>query len=394
MILMGRYFKGVGGLLVAGLVASLAGCSGGDMFGSWFGGTDNAPKPAALTDIKSSISIKQLWQGSVGGSANYVFSPAVYQGSVYAAGRDGQLARYDGNSGRAAWRIDTGHKLSGGVGAGDNLVLVGTDQGDVLAYDLSGKALWQAKVSSEVLSAPQAADGVVVVRSSDGRIFGLDAADGKRKWFYQRATPALTVRSHVGVLVTRGAVFAGFAGGKLVALSLANGNVGWEATVALPRGATELERIADITSLPVADEDRVCAVAFQGRVACFDVRKGEQIWSREMSSTAGLAMDQHNIYVSDARGAVLALDKTNGSSVWKQDKLFMRRVTAPLVHGESVVVADYQGVIHLLSRDDGAFVGRTTTDGSAVSAQPVPIDDGFLVQTRNGGLFAFAVPRR
>jgi outer membrane protein assembly factor BamB len=393
MIAMGRYSKGIGSLLVTGLLVSLAGCSGGNMFEGWFGGTDNAPKPAALVEIKPSVTVRQLWQGNAGNSANFVFSPAVYEGSVYAAGRDGQLVRYDGNTGRAAWRVDTGHKLAGGVGAGDNLVLVGTDQGDVLAYDLSGKALWQAKVSSEVLSAPQVADGIVVVRSSDGRIFGLEATDGKRKWFYQRATPALTVRSHVGVLVTRGAVFAGFAGGKLVALSLANGNVGWEATVALPRGATELERIADITSLPVADEDRVCAVAFQGRVACFDLRKGEQLWAREMSSTAGLAMDQRYLYVSDARGAVVALDKTNGSSVWKQDKLFMRRVTAPLLLGNSVVVADYQGVVHLLSQDDGAFVGRTTTDGSAVSAQPVPVDHGFLVQTRNGGLFAFAVSR-
>lgn len=357
----------------------------------WFGSADEGVKPTALTEFKPSATPVVLWQAGVGSSGNYALQPAAEHGSIYAAGADGAIARFDADTGKQIWRTDTGKKISGGVGTGMGLVLAGTLKGEVLALDTNGNAKWQAEVSSEVLSAPQAADGVVVVRCADGRIFGLDAADGKRKWVYQRALPALALRSFAGTVVTRGAVFAGFAGGKLVALNLANGNVGWEATVALPRGTNELERIADITSQPVVDARQVCAVAYQGRVACFDIRNGNPIWARDVSSSAGLAIDQRNVYVSDEKGSVVALDKTTGASVWKQDKLTARHLTAPLVRGNNIAVADFQGYVHLLSREDGSFAARLATDGSAVRTQPVALDDGLLIQTGNGGLYAISI---
>jgi outer membrane protein assembly factor BamB len=281
--------------------------------------------------------------------------------------------------------------LTGGVGSDGKLVAVGSGKGEVLAFDTTGTALWKAQVSSEVLAAPQVADDMVVVRSVDGRIFGLDAKDGKRKWYYQRSTPALTVRSPAGISIFRGVAYAGFAGGKLVAINLDNGAVRWEATVALPRGTTELERVTDVIGLPVVSEREVCAVAYQGRIGCFDLAAGQAVWGREMSSTSGLSLDARYAFVSDDKGAVHALDRIGGTSVWKQDKLRLRNLSAPLALGNEIVVADIQGYVHFLARDSGAFVGRVATDGSPVSTNPVMLPNGgFLIQTRNGGLYAFS----
>jgi outer membrane protein assembly factor BamB len=263
----------------------------------------------------------------------------------------------------------------------------------VLAFEPQGKAVWKAQLTGEVLAPPSAQDGVVVARSGDGRIYGLDTATGRRRWVYQRPTQVpLTVRTHAGLLIDRGAVFAGFAGGRLVALILSNGNVAWEGIVATPRGATELERVADVTSPPAIDGQRVCAVAFQGRVSCFDPLRGAILWARDMSSVAGLALDARYLYLTDEKDAVVALDKTSGASIWKQDKMAGRRVSGPLAFGRYVVVGDYQGYVHLLSREDGSFAARIATDGSGISAPPVALDlSSFLVQTRNGGVFAITV---
>lgn len=376
------------------LVLALAGCAGfGDSistgFGLW-GGADKAEKPAPLTEIKSGQAVRTIWQAGVGSAGDYVFSPAIDGGSVYAAGHDGNIARFDAESGKLVWRIEAGKKLSAGVGVGSGLVLVATRKGEVLAFDLDGKPMWESSVSSEVLSAPQAAEGIVVVRAADGQIHGLDARDGKRKWVYQRALPSLAIRSHAGVVVTRGGVFAGYAGGKLVALALSNGVLGWEASVAQPRGATELERIADVTSQPIVDGSSICAVAYQGRVACFEIINGNLIWAREMSSISGLAVDGTALYVSDARGAVHALDKSSGASLWKQDKLVNRRLSAPAASGKRVAVADLEGYVHFLSAEDGSFVARGATDGSAIAATPLQQGQHLLLQTRNGGLFVLA----
>jgi len=365
-------------------------CACSDMLG--FGGSDDTgDKPARLVAFKRAATASIQWQKGIGSSGAYVFTPVFADDSVYAANEYGDLLRYDAATGKLIWRVDTRRKLSGGVGAVRNLVLVGNIKGELLAFDNRGYALWKSQLTSEILSAPQVAEGIVVVRTEDGRIFGLDAENGKRRWVYQRNTPVLTVRSFASVAITRGGVFAGFAGGKLVALDINNGNIGWEATVALPRGTTELERVTDITSTPVVDDERVCAVAYQGRVACFDLLRGNLLWARDISSIAGLTLDEHNVYVSDDKGTVMALDKVSGASVWKQDKLFARRITAPLALGRYIVVADFHGYVHFVSREDGSFAARRATDGSRVSAAPIALSKGLLVLTRNGGLYAMNV---
>jgi outer membrane protein assembly factor BamB len=380
------------GLLALLIAISIAACSTapGDYIDRWFG-SGPALAPAELVTIKPGAAVKVVWRGSAGDAEKYVFTPVSRGDAIYTAGAAGQITRFEASSGKMLARFDTKYKLSGGVGSDGRVIVVGTPRGEVLAFDATGKPLWQAQLTSEVLSAPQIDQGLVVVRSGDGRIYGLDIATGQRRWLYQRTLPALTVRTSVGVILYRGAVFAGFPGGRLVALTLENGNVGWDVAVALPKGSTELERVADISSSPIIDDRQLCAAAFQGRVACFEIVKGALLWSRDISSISGLAMDARNVYVTDEKSALIAYDKTSGASVWKQDKLYGRNISTPVVAGRYVAVGDYQGYVHILSRDDGSFVGRIATDGSAIVASPQMAGDNILVQTRSGGVFAIRI---
>ena len=347
----------------------------------------SGPKMAELQAINTSVETRVIWRESVGKSDVYAFTPAVVGSSVYAASKDGMLLRTD--DGKLVWKIDVGQALSGGVAADQGMVVVGSPKGDVLAFASSdGKPLWKAKATSEILSPPVLGEGLVVVRSGDNRLAAYDALDGKRKWIYQRPTPALSLRVTAPPIIDGKLVFAGFPGGKLIAVSTANGAAMWDGTVALPKGSTELDRVADITSSPVISGRTICAVAFQGRVACFDLGNGNLIWARDMSSSVGLAIDARHLYVTDDRGSVHALDMASGASIWKQDKLSLRRVTAPVARRGLVAVADVQGVVHFLSREDGSFVSRLMTDGSPVVA-PLQLQGGnFLMQTSKGGIFA------
>ncbi len=377
--------------LAAVAVVLLCGCQTmGDAYDRVFG--SSKPKIPELAPIKPTATARILWQANVGAAEKSVFFPAVANGVVYAAGRAGQIAGFDAATGNSVSRFEAGMRIATGVGVGSGLILVGADNGEILAFNDQGRSVWKAQILGELLAPPEADQGVVVVRVGDNQIHGLNASDGKPRWVYQRRTPSLSVRAHAGVVLYRGGVFAGFAGGRLIALALPTGAVGWEGVVALPRGTTELERVADITSLPAVDATQVCAVAFQGRMACFDLIRGTQRWSREVSSVAGLALDARYAYVTDDKSAVLALDKTNGTSIWKQDKLAGRRLSAPLSIGRHVIVGDIEGYVHVISRENGAFEARLPTDGSAIMAPPVALDrTSFVVQTENGGVFAITV---
>jgi len=353
------------------------------------------PQPANLVSFKPSARPVVVWQVNIGDAGRYVFTPAIHANSVFAASNRGDLVRLDAANGKTLWRLDTKAALSGGVGVSENMVLVGTSKGSVLAYDLEGKPLWQSRVSSEVLSAPQAGGEFVVVRSGDSRIFGLDARDGSRRWEYQTTPPPLTLRSNPGVIVIENFVIAGMPAGKLVVLNLANGGLVWEAIVAAPKGDNELERITDIAGQPLVETARVCAATFQGRVACYDTQKGAQLWARPASSVGSLAADDLSVYLSEDNGSLVALDRNSGASVWKQDKLSARNLSAPLAVKDYVVVGDFEGQVHFLKFEDGSFAARIATDGGGIASAPVSIDKGkVLVQTRKGGIYAIAIRRK
>ncbi len=351
-----------------------------------------ADAPDPLVEFKSLYASKLLWQAKLSAAQDFDFVPVVDAGYAYAASSDGEIAKFDALTGKQEWRVKAGEVLSGGVGVGGSLVLVGTQKGWVLAYDIAGKFQWKAKLSSEVLSAPKYFDGLVIVRSGDNHIYGLNANDGTRKWVYERIGPALTLRSSVGVVVDGGAVYAGFGGGKLVAIRADNGKMLWEATVAQPKGVTEIERIADITSLPVVDGPLVYAVAYQGKIAAVDRMSGRVVWNRDISSLTGLSMEDGRIYLAHAAGAVYALDYTTGKSFWRQAVLKNRKLTAPLAMGGLLAVGDLEGYVHFLSRDDGALVSRIQIGSAAVMPKMALLNsNSLLAQTRDGGLYAIQV---
>jgi outer membrane protein assembly factor BamB len=351
-----------------------------------------AVEPAKLVDFTARARIEVRWDANVGDAGLSELFPAVTREAVFAANEKGKLYRFDRNTGKQVWSIDSGFVITGGVGAGEGLVMVGGGKGELAAFDEdTGKLQWKVKVSSEVLTAPMISDGIVVVRTGNQRITGLSAKDGSRLWLYERATPTLIVRSHASVVIRNELVYAGFAAGKLAAIGLKNGVVVWESSVSQPRGSTELERISDITSLPVVDDAQVCAVAFQGSMACFDAVQGGALWTREIASEKGLALSGKTLYVTDSDSNILALDKGTGATIWKNSQLLLRKATAAYPLDDYLVLGDYEGYLHVLKSDDGSFVARRKTDGSAIRVTPVTLGDGALIQTSGGELYSIVI---
>lgn len=377
-------------LVGAGVLAVMAGCSTLNSINP-FASKPKGNQPAPLVELKGSMAVRTAWKLDIGKSTDVVFSPAVIGATLVVAGGDGSVARVDAASGRVLWRIKAEGGLSAGVGTDGNLIVVGGNKGAVLAYDLEGKQLWKSQASSEVLSSPVVGGGVVVVRSIDNRIVGLDARTGEKKWTVQRVAPPLTLRNAPGMVVSGPEVIIAQPGGKLLALTLATGVARWEATVGEARGATELERVTDIGGNPVLFEKDVCAVAYQGRVGCFDVSNGTPRWTKELSSDVGVTVDQRFVFAVDDKGAVSAFNREGGASAWKNDKLGYRRLSTPVSYGRAVAVGDYQGYIHFLSREDGSFLARAATDGSAITANPIVAGSNLIFQTQSGTVTAIAV---
>ncbi|MGL4232349.1 MAG: outer membrane protein assembly factor BamB [Casimicrobium sp.] len=343
---------------IALFTGAISGCS----YIPWLGSSNAKPQ---LPKADGASAVTPAWTVSVGGSHTSALVPAVADGRVYVAHPDGTILVVDEKTGaqNARFSLPAGSgKIGGGVGVGGGLVIVSTQKAEVFAFDASsigGAPKWRVRVPTESIVPAAVSDGVVVVPTIDGNIVGLDAKDGSRKWVVQRQIPALTVRAGSTPVATRGGAFVGTPTGRLLAFDLVTGAIGWEATVANPKGASELERLIDVAGRPALNAQVACAAAYQGRVACFDLQRGTPVWSRDIGSLSGVVLDDKHAYVTDDKGVAYALDRSTGGTIWKQDVLASRIATGVALVGQSYLVLDNEGNVHTLDKATGRITGRS-----------------------------------
>ena len=377
-------------LVGVGVLALMTGCSTLNSLNP-FASDKKGDQPAKLVELKGSMAVRTAWKLDIGKAKGYQFTPALSGNTLVVAAADGAIARVDAATGKQLWRVKADSDLSAGVGTDGNLIVVGAEKGILMGYNMDGKLLWKTQLSSEILSAPVVSQGIVVARSIDNRIVGVDATDGSKKWTVQKVAPPLTLRNAPGMIVAGTDVIVAQPGGKLSALIIATGAPRWDVEVGISRGATELERVTDIGGAPVLFENEVCAASYQGRVGCFDLVTGSARWTRDLSSSVGVAVDQLFVFAPDDKGALNAFTRDTGASSWKNDKLSFRRLSTPLSYGRAVAVGDYEGYVHFLSREDGSFLARAATDGSPIVGTPLVAGTNLIFQTQNGTVTAIAV---
>ncbi len=382
------------------LSLSLAGCSTIDTLSDtvngaaeYFFGADNAEPPVELVEYKPEVEIDVLWEETIGdgpGEKYLKLRPVVTESTIFVADHTGVVQALNRHNGDLKWEAETELPLSAGPGLSDRTLVFASSRGDVIALNPdNGQKLWTAKISSEVLSTPVIADGLVVIRSIDGRMLAFSEADGHKVWNFDRNVPVLSLRGTGTPIVEDGILIGGFDNGKLLALRLKDGKQVWEESIAIPQGRSEVERIVDLDVDPLLQKSIIYIAGFHGGVCAALTRNGDVLWRNdEISSYAGMSQDDSYLYLSDSSSDVWQLDQRNGASLWKQKELHQRRLTAAIVYSNYVVVADFEGYVHWLSRNDGRQLGRTQVVSESIDVAPVIKDDIVYVYAKDGTLAA------
>lgn len=356
------------------------------------GDKDNSEPPAELVDFDASTSVKKLWSTSIGSGAAQQYLklyPLLLSDRVIAADRNGDVVAVNIENGKVIWRTDLDVTISGGVGGNADYHVVATRDGEVIALNASGVLLWRKNISSESLAPPAIDDDRIVVRSVDGSIVALSVKDGKQLWIYSRDVPALSLRGNSMPVVDASRVYVGLDNGRLVALDLADGHSIFDVAVATATGRSEIERLNDVDGDSLLDRNLLFIASYQGRVIALDVRRGQLLWTRKISTSTGLDAGVTTLFITDDRDHIWAMDRDNGATMWKQEKLQARQLTRPVVMGENIVVGDYAGYLHWLSQFDGHFVARVHVDSDGILVPPLVKNDRVYVMTRDGDLVAY-----
>jgi len=360
------------------------------------GDDDNTEPPADLTEFKITHYLAYEWSVSTDDSIGqqYLFiEPLLLKDRIVTAGRNGTLNAYDLEDGDELAEIELDTPLSGGIGGTEEIWLVGSRDGELIAVSSkSNDVLWRTPVPSEILAKPVVYNNnSVLVRTADGQILGVDIKTGKINWNYSKTIPALTLRGSSPPILSRTHFYTGLESGRLIAMSPIDGEVVWDIALTIPEGRSEIQRLVDIDGKSELYGRVLYAASYHGRIAAIDVTRGQFLWARSFSSNTGVSVGTDAVYSSDDRSHVWALDRNNGATLWKQDKLQARSVTRPVIYKDFLVVGDFEGYLHVMSRFDGRFVARTQVDSDGFLMPPIVDGDRLLVLSRGGTLSAFSI---
>ncbi|MDG2088138.1 MAG: outer membrane protein assembly factor BamB [Arenicellaceae bacterium] len=355
-------------------------------------------EPAERPKFEKTQSIVRNWSVGLGAgfdSSHVGLTPRLAGENVYAASPEGHVVAVNAETGRKAWAVNLRESISGGVGAGIGLIFVGTYEGNVYALDAtSGDTRWKVAVSSVVTAPPMATDGRVVVRTADGRLSGLNVENGVEVWSIVRQVPSLSLLGDAEPLLERGVVIVGFPNGKLLAAELEGGRVLWEIPVAYPRGRNELERLVDVDARTSLVRGTLFSASYQGAIIALNLEERAVLWTSEVATHHPFAIDMQYLYAVDRDSRVVALNLLTGKNVWTNDKLLYRELSAPASLGPYIILSDFDGIVYVLDKRDGEFLGDYEIGGEGLVSQPlIRLDKAYLLNT-SGELSSISAARR
>ncbi|MDC9605336.1 outer membrane protein assembly factor BamB [Xenorhabdus griffiniae] len=382
--------------LLVGLVASvlLAGCS------SEQDSVTMSPLPKVENQFKPRI----VWDKSVGSGTGEYYShlSPTWQGSTaYVADRHGIVKAFDIDSGKEIWATDLSEKagllssrlpalLSGGLTVSGDRLYIGTEKAKVIALDATnGKVEWESTVAGEALSRPVVSDGFVLIHTGNGMLQALNETDGHIAWSVNLDTPALSVRGESAPAVAYGAAIVGSDNGRISAVLLSEGQLIWQQRISQVTGSTEIDRLNDVDMTPVISDNVIYAIAYNGNLVAMDMRSGQIIWKRDLGSVHDMVVTDSNIFVVDQDDRILSLRKGDGVTLWSQNDLLHRHLTAPEMYNGYLVVGDAEGYLHWLNMADGKFVAQNKIDSSGLLSRPVVASDKLMLQAKDGTVYLY-----
>jgi len=378
------------------MLSVVTGCGFSDWVRNPFGDDEDPRAPAELLDVVSETAINRNWRINVGNGQgdNYKkLTPVVDGGFVFAASDDGEIIAVNTINGDLMWQTEVENSITGGVGAGDGIVMIGTEAAELIVFNQSnGEEVWRASVSSEILSQPKTNGDIVVAQTVDGKLIALNREDGMQRWTYETTLPALTLRGTSSPIITsEGTVVAGFSNGIVVSVAAEDGVYVWEERVAVPDGQYDIERVIDVDGELLVDGSRILAASYQGNLMAFDIASGQIVWGMEASSYHGMDQGFGNIYYSDDKSHLIALRNNSSDVVWQNEELQYRDLTAPKTISNYVAIADYEGYLHLVSQIDGRIVGRTRIDNDGIRSNLIDDDGKLIVYGNSGSLVSLTI---
>ena len=353
--------------------------------------------PSAKPEVTGNISLKKSWSTFVGFGSSHRdlrYKIASDDKNLYVAGKQGRLYALDKKNGRRVWTHDLEEPISAGITIKNDKLLLGTESGNILAIDSQSKeTLWSRFLQSELLHPPVTDGAVIVAQLNNGELYVLDINTGDIIWSIVTNSPALSQRGTATPLLASNIIVAGFATGKVLILSLANGSRIFQSVIGNPKGNNEVGRLVDVDASMYSHNGIIYSTAVHGNLQALSLAdsRPKTIWSKKFSGGSGIIGKANTIYATSNKGNIAAFSAKTGERFWNNDQMLNYFYNTPVLWQDNLVVADQLGYINLIDLQTGNLNGLYRNSPYAVQSDFLVEDNRLYVLDIGGFISALEV---
>ena len=234
-------------------------------------------------------------------------------------------------------------------------------------------------------------DALYVVTDADG-VFALSRSDGSVLWRYQRDPRAgLKVSGHAGLLSSGQRIVTGFSDGSIVALDKGDGHAVWivDTTLDFADPSQSEQGFVDIDTTPVQIGDTIYAASYLAGFYGLAAQDGAvKFRAAELTGVTSIAADERAVILVSAERGVICYDVPTFAPRWGRRAGMRGAPNQARVQDHTVYVTETRGALLALALSDGREVGRIQTE-HGFTAQPTLRDGRGFILGNAGVLYAF-----
>lgn len=263
--------------------------------------------------------------------------------------------------------------------------------GQIEAVDkATGKLLWAKKLDAGIVSGPSVAAGTVALGTDSSSVVLLKQVDGTELWRTKISSEVLSKP-----IIVNSKVIAKTIDGNLYALDLVSGKQLWVSE----HGAPSL--ILKASSSPVIIANNMILVGYSdGKMDAVDLQTGHLVWQRSIAYASGSSdverlvdidadpiVRGNVVYLASYQGYVGALSLVDGQFIWRKPASVYKNMA---IDGNTLYLTDSDDVVWAINRNTGQVNWKQVALKARGLTEPVLMGNRIIVGDKTGLLHVLA----
>ena len=308
---------------------------------------------------------------------------------VIVSNSNGSIYALNLKNGKKIWSYTTNGKIYSTPVTEDNLVVVASTDNNIYCLNTTtGKLIWKFETQKPIVANALIKNKTIYIGSSEGHFRALDLYKGNLKWDFEGVKGFVVTTP----LFYNNKIYFGSWGTEFYALDAETGSLTWKWN-----NGSSNRMFSPAACYPVATGGKVFIVAPDRYMTVFDAETGNVIWRKndpdnKVRESMGLSKDSTLIYSKTMQGELIGISTldTGMKISWKSNTALNYEIapTAIVEFQNIIYVPSNSGVVVAVNRNDGSVLWKHKISNALIT-NIIPVAKNKVIVTSMDGKVTF-----